>query len=386
VAILHQGFVPTYRRRLYELLAERATEYVVFHGDPPPGTGHRAASPPFAFPNVWVHNRFASLAGRTVVYQPVLKAIMRGGFDAVVLGGEVKYLSSVGLFFAGKARRRPVVLWGQGTEKAEDVRGMAAALSGAGGRLKIAAARAADGYLVYTEGGAAQLREQGVRADRVFVVRNTLDMKEQSALREALRDEDPASLRSELGLRPDSTVLVYLGRLYGEKRLEELVELTRRLDGDPEPKIPVETLVIGDGPARAPLEALGSGVRGLRFVGEITDQALIARYLRVAAALVIPGKVGLAANHAFAHGLPVITRQSVLHAPEIEYVEHGRNGLVIAGDFDAFVRAVARFVESPDEQGKLSSGALKASEGLAVEAMAEQFDRGVRAALQRRRG
>ena len=42
VAILHQGFIPVYRVKFYELL-NRASDisYVVFHGAPPSDTGHQ---------------------------------------------------------------------------------------------------------------------------------------------------------------------------------------------------------------------------------------------------------------------------------------------------------------------------------------------------------
>jgi hypothetical protein len=36
IAVLNQGYIPHYRRRFFELLAERGqAEYVVFHGAPP---------------------------------------------------------------------------------------------------------------------------------------------------------------------------------------------------------------------------------------------------------------------------------------------------------------------------------------------------------------
>ena len=59
-------------------------------------------------------------------------------------------------------------------------------------------------------------------------------------------------------------------------------------------------------------------------------------YSNTLTAVVMPGKVGLAATHAFAHGVPVITREHGLHAPEVEYIESGRNGLIIAGNVEVF--------------------------------------------------
>src|SRR5262249_4482722 len=96
IAILHQGCVPTYRRAFYERLAAIPDRhYVVFHGEPEPGSGIPAAAPPFAFDNVKVRNRFWRIFGRTLVYQPVLMRIARGEIDALVVGHEVKYVTNI---------------------------------------------------------------------------------------------------------------------------------------------------------------------------------------------------------------------------------------------------------------------------------------------------
>src|SRR5207244_822397 len=102
-------------------------------------------------------------------------------------------------------------------------------------------------------------------------------------------------LRADLGLRPDSVPLLFLGRVYPEKKVGELVGLARALQG--RTRTPVEIVVIGDGPDLPQIRTAAKGLRGLHFRGEIRDPVEIARYMRVAAALVIPGKVGLAVNH-----------------------------------------------------------------------------------------
>src|SRR3546814_15903003 len=89
--------------------------------------------------------------------------------------------------------------------------------------------------------------------------------------------------------------------------------------------------------------------------------------MRVADALVIPGYVGLAVNHAFAQGLPVVTRRHELHSPEVEYIEHGRNGLIVDGDFDAFVVELARLIDDPERLRGLARGALETRDDLRVE-------------------
>jgi glycosyltransferase involved in cell wall biosynthesis len=380
VAILHQGFIPRYRVRFYELLSGRgAVEYVVFHGDPPSGSAHRAAEGPFEFPQVRVESRELQAAGRWLVYQPVVRRVARD-FDAVVLGDEAKFLSSLALQGVFAARGRPVAIWGAGFEKEESLGRLGSLVKGVGAGVKQARLKATAGYLVYTDRGREALLAAGVPADRVTVVRNTLDMGEQIALRDAARRKPPEEVRARLGLERDSVVLLYLGRVYREKRVDELVRLVREMRAR---DVAVEAVVIGDGPALADAEAAAAGTAGIHFPGRIDDQPLIADYMRVGQALVIPGKVGLALNHAFAHGVPVLSQAGKLHAPEADYLRHGYNGLMAEGDFGA---ALEHFVTSPAEQANLARGALATRDELSLERMVAAFDGGVRRMLRMEAG
>jgi hypothetical protein len=76
-------------------------------------------------------------------------------------------------------------------------------------------------------------------------------------------------------------------------------------------------------------------------------------------ALVIPNYV--AVNHAFAHGLPVITCHSEVHSPEIEYIEPEINGLVLRSLWELGA-GPPRFPGSIELRRNLAAGALKSRE------------------------
>jgi glycosyltransferase involved in cell wall biosynthesis len=386
IAVLHQGFIPPYRKAFYELLDRRSDlEYVVFNGAPPRGSGHRAAAEPFDFPTVQVRNREVSVGGRTVIYQPLLRTLAKRSFSGAVVGAELRLASNVAAWTLMTLQRKPVILWGQGFEKAEDRGGAGTRLAAAGARLKSAAARRADGYLAYTQTGARQLISAGVPPHRIAVVRNTIDVESEMRLQEGLRDVDLAELRASRGLGASSLILLYVGRLYAEKRLPELIAALRELRAEGLGPDQLEAVILGDGPELDRVRGDARGVPGVHVMGAEYDPRAVAAYMRVAAALVIPGKVGLAANHAFAHGLPVITRESRLHAPEIEYVRHGENGLVVPGDERAFRAALLEFARSPSLRERLTEGALRTRSELTLEGMVSAFDAGVHRALERPR-
>ncbi|MBA5775940.1 glycosyltransferase family 4 protein [Stappia sp. F7233] len=377
IAVLHQGCVPVYRRAFFERLSERSQNtYVIFHGRPPSNTDLQAAEPPFSFENRKVDNREFRLGKSILVYQPAVRAVTNGDFDAVVLGHEFKFLSGLLILVLFKLRRRPVVWWGFGYRKAYG----SWQKSGLG-RLKDRLARwgsdrlarLGDGYLAYTGKGREHLLAIGFRDEEIQVVRNTIDVDEQIRLADAVADLPERGLRAEFGLQPESHVLLYVGRLVPRKRVDWLIRFARahpRADGKP-----VEVLVIGDGQERAALERLADGAPNIHFLGAIDPADIrIAKAMKLAAAVVVPGYLGLAINHAFAHARPVITEKHDFHSPEIEFMTEGHDGLMFPGGEEGFQKGLLEFLADEEAQARLCANAARTRETLKVDAMVEAYD------------
>ncbi|NIM98703.1 MAG: glycosyltransferase [candidate division Zixibacteria bacterium] len=383
VAILHQGFVPTYRVRFYELLNRESTNhYVVFHGPPPSNTGYDGLEEKLDFPHVRTKNHELRFFGRTVIYQPVMTTILFGSYDAVVLGHEIRFISNVLILAFFKLLGKPVIWWGQGFEKEQDRKFRA--LSQLVEKVKSWLARSADAYIVYTDGGCQKLIQSRVPKEKITVVRNTIDMEEQCLLHDKFKNMDPVQFREENNLRPDSIVLLYVGRVYREKRLEEILYLVKRINSEKLCRSFVEVVIIGGGSELDRLKRIGIGIEGVHFLGEVYDQETIAKFMQISSTLIIPGKVGLAVNHAFAHGLPVITRQHRHHAPEVEYIVSGENGLITPGDFDDFLRETVDLLNSPERQKRMSKAALETRELLRLDLMVKAFDEATSRAINQK--
>jgi glycosyltransferase involved in cell wall biosynthesis len=382
VAILHQGFIPIYRAKFYTILNQvSATRYFVYHGSPPSGLAHREFEGHLDFPNIRIKNIEFSLLGRRMIYQPVIRNILSGSFDAVVIGHEIRFLSNLMLLGLCKVLRKPVIWWGHGFEK-HHVNDFGGPLISRVVRLaKRRLALLGDMYIVYTDGGAAKLKQLGLSEGKIQVVRNTIDMEEQRAAHSQFIDADPLELRRKYNLRVDSKVLLYIGRIYKEKKVDELLSLVERINTEKRCRSFVEAVIIGDGPEVTRLRKVGARIEGIHFVGELYHQRVLAEYLRIASAVVIPGKVGLTVNHAFSQGVPLITRAHEYHAPEVEYIDHGVNGLIIQGDFDSFVQATADYLNSAEHHRRMVEGALKTRDHLTLAFMVNAFDAAVAKAI-----
>jgi UDP-glucose:(heptosyl)LPS alpha-1,3-glucosyltransferase len=188
------------------------------------------------------------------------------------------------------------------------------------------------------------VREQIIRhyphlADRIRVVHNAVDAERFSP---ALKAEHRRRVRTELGLRPDALVGVFVGTGWQRKGLYTFIEalgiLARRREG-------VYGIVVGNGPRRAAMafaRRCGSG-EAVRFVGEARPEP----YYGAADLVVLPSyfdTFGLVILEGLACGLPVITS---VHAGGHEIITPGREGFALADPSDSLMLAhhIARFAD-----------------------------------------
>jgi glycosyltransferase involved in cell wall biosynthesis len=198
-------------------------------------------------------------------------------------------------------------------------------------------------------------------------------VEEQIELSRQVAGEDDSAIRAAFGLRPNAEVLLYVGRLVPRKDVGSLIRFAAA-----NPDVagrPVDVLIIGDGEEREKLEQLSKGTSNIRFAGAIDPADIrLARAMKLCRAVVVPGYLGLAINHAFAHGRPVITRAHDFHSPEIEYLTDGEDGLLIAGDEAAFHESLKAFLAAPDEQNRLAENAAARRETLRMDYMVKAYD------------
>jgi len=115
----------------------------------------------------------------------------------------------------------------------------------------------------------------------------------------------------------------------------------------------IAVIVVGDGPARAEVEAAAAVLRvseHLRFLGSVGQDDLLARYA-AADIFCLPSfaeGIPVVAMEAMAMALPVVTTR-VMGIPEL--VEDGKHGLLVPpGRVDALTDALERLVRNPDER------------------------------------
>jgi glycosyltransferase involved in cell wall biosynthesis len=173
-----------------------------------------------------------------------------------------------------------------------------------------------------------------------------------------------------------SRIVLYVGRLAPEKRLDVLLDafaLVRSRDPG------AALVIVGDGPSAIDLRKR-AGQR-VFFTGFLSGQALAEAYA-AGDVFLFPSDTETFGNvvlEAMASGLPVI---AAARGGVMDSVQPGRNGLLAAaGDAGAFADAVERVLQADDFRASLASGArawaLRRSWNAVMNELFDTYDRTV---------
>ncbi len=179
-----------------------------------------------------------------------------------------------------------------------------------------------DSFVVISQEIDQELTTLGVPSAKRAYIPNGVDTDIFSPLQDGEKDR----LRADLQLPVAAPLVVYLGRLTAEKRVDHLLNIWPEIRAAfPQ----AELLIVGTGPEEARLRTQGGSMAGVRFPGQVHDSR---RYLQAADVFVLPSATEGLSNsllEALSVGLPVLAT-SVGGTPDV--ISHGKNGYLILPD------------------------------------------------------
>lgn len=212
------------------------------------------------------------------------------------------------------------------------------------------------------------LREEGIRARYVVIP---------SGVRPpAPRPNARVDIRSQLGIPPEKPVLLYLGRLGPEKRVDLILESVAMMKhiGLPEPLRDFHVILAGDGQCRHDLEVQTAelGIQNrVTFTGMIPP-AEVGNWYSASDIFVFPSALetqGMVLLEAMTMGLPCIT---VNEGGASEMVVEGETGFCIPQTCHAFAKSMNRLLIDPALRQKFGEAGRVRAERFTPEAMAER--------------
>lgn len=256
-------------------------------------------------------------------------------YDIILITGETHCLSTwLLLFFSFFSKNTKVYLWSHGwygkESKIESV-------------VKKVFFGMANGVFVYSDRAKQLMIKQGLRADRIFPIHNSLDYEKQLAVRANLSHTD----LYESHFHNKNHNIIFIGRLTPVKKLDMILHaliICRSKGWD------YNLTFVGDGSMRGELESLAHQL-GLRsqiwFYGACVDELINGQFIFNADICVSPGNVGLTAIHCLTYGTPVITHNDLAHQmPEVEVVKQGVTGdLFNNGDINSLAECIMNWFD-----------------------------------------
>ena len=219
-------------------------------------------------------------------------------------------------------------------------------------------------------GGAAKLRALGV--ERVEVTPLGVELDEFSPAK------CDRALRCELGLSDGQPLLIYAGRLDGEKKPDVVVDAFRRLPAE----LGAQLVLIGDGPLRHTIAKLGD--KRIHLPGFVSGRAELARWL-ASADIYVSGMAdetfGVSIVEAQASGLPVV---GVAAGAMIDRVSAATGRLGPVGDGAAMAANILEVLNA-DRQAMAAAARANALQYSWRRSMEIIFDGVYPRALERRR-
>jgi len=363
-------YVAQYRVPFHEAvrtkLTTRGIRYRVLYGAPRPGEAARQDTAAISWAEEISSTYFGP--GGKLVWLSVLGKVR--GADLVVISQENALVNNYALQFWRKFGGPRLAYFGHGKNF------QSSRPDSASERFKRLWIKQVDWWFAYTERSARVVAGASFPRDQTTVVNNAIDTSGIAAEVAALDPAAQTALRQSL-FHGSQNIGVYVGGLYREKRLGFLLDVARLV----REAVPDFHLVImGAGPDAGIAEAAAAELPWVHYAGPKfgAEKTALASLGRV---LLIPGVVGLGVLDSFAYGTPMVTTDIPGHGPEIEYLRHGENGLILADDVRTYAAAVSELLTDEAWRLQLRRGAEAALHTFTIQAMAQRFADGILEAL-----
>jgi glycosyltransferase involved in cell wall biosynthesis len=209
--------------------------------------------------------------------------------------------------------------------------------------------------------------ERGVAADRIVTIPNAIEPVENVA-------GNPASIRTSLGLKADVPTIGFIGRLWPQKRVQDLIWAADilRMSG-----WQFQVLIVGDGPRRTALERFADQLEIRPIVHFLGHRSDATRLMSAIDILALPSKF---------EGLPNVVLEAMMASKPVVATRIGGTNEVVVEDVTGVLvpvrdplglaRGLRRLLAEPDVARQMGeAGRQRAIEHYSVAALVDRYAR-----------
>lgn len=354
---LQQRVMPDYRRVFFDALAaECANGLSVFAGEPQADEMVEGKTPLRVARHAPALNHHI-LGGKAYLcwQSGFIRWLEAWQPQVLIVEANPRYLSTPAALRWMRRRGGKVIGWGLGAPQP------AGALAGLKRTLWGGFIRQFDALIAYSSAGARQYIDLGAAAERVFTASNAVA-------------HQPSQPPPERGVRfsAEGGLVLFVGRLQVRKRIDLLLAACAGLPQALQPRL----WIVGDGPARADLEALARTVfPAAQFLGARHGAELDALFAQ-ADLFVLPGTGGLAVQQAMSFGLPVVVAEG--DGTQADLVRAGNGWQVPPGDESALRQTLLQALQDAPRLRQMGLESFRiVHDEINLEQMVQVFTRAV---------
>ncbi len=324
--VLHYPFIAKYRIPIFTLLNKSKKYKYEFWADEKSSDKYLITETEgLSLKKIKMKEMKIPLFHKSFEWQPgAIKSILYENMDAYIVLGNPNSLSTWICVFIAKLKKVPVFMWSHGYIK--DEKGLKAVIRKLFYSL-------ANRHLLYGNRAKNIMMKKGFDENILHVVYNSLDYSTQSFLRESLNYEDRVNIRKKLSFNENSIVLIAIGRLMKKLKLKLLINAIKMAQIK---NLDINLIIVGDGEEKKDLVKEVAELKiekRIYFYGACHDEKILATLYNAVDYSIVMGKVGLAAMHSLAYGIPMITHNNLnSHFPEVESIVDGKTGFLFEED------------------------------------------------------
>jgi L-malate glycosyltransferase len=315
----------------------------------------------------YIPNTTIKFGKLNLLWQPCVEALKHQ--DLVIVESANRLILNYLLMINRHFSTLKLGFWGHG-------RNMQGSPKSWGNKLKYLLVNRCDWWFAYTAGVKNSLADQGYPEHQITAVQNAINtnlLVEQYA---KISPAEVAELKAELGIMGNQ-VGIFCGGMYPEKRIEFLLAACMKIKAE----VPdFHMIFIGSGIDAPKVITAAEQFKWIHYLGPKFGQDRV-KYFKISTLFLMPGLVGLGVLDSFALETPMITTDYEFHSPEIEYLEQGKNGLMVDNTIAEYVSVVVDLLQSEGYILMLKH-CKQSAEKYTVENMVENFKNGILQAIR----
>jgi L-malate glycosyltransferase len=317
--------------------------------------------------STYIPTKAVNIGKGNLIWQPCLKELK--GKDLVIVESANKLILNYFLMISRLFSKPKLGFWGHG-------RNMQDAPESLANKFKYLFIKNCDWWFAYTLGVKEFLVEKGYPTERITAVQNAIDTTAIIEQYAQVSDLETAQLKDQLGIKGNH-VGIYCGGIYPEKQIDFLLECCQRIKA----QLPdFQMLFIGSGIDAYKIIEASTSYPWIHYIGPKFGKDRVI-YFKIASLFLMPGLVGLAILDSFAFETPIVTTNYEFHSPEIEYLEQGKNGLMVGNSVDEYSNAIIDLLTT-EKFKQMFDGCKTSAKKYSMERMVENFKSGILQALK----